>query len=84
VKKVSFCLFLLISNLFFFFFFEVICPKQDSPFCSQALFQDKCWLYPVVRASCPYMCQLCKKDDQFLNSTTTKSMIIKPTTNIQP
>ena len=48
-----------------------MCPKQDSPFCSQTLFQDKCWLYPVVRASCPYMCQLCSKDNQ--NSTLSSS-----------
>ncbi|RNA44826.1 cysteine-rich venom latisemin-like isoform X2 [Brachionus plicatilis] len=40
---------------------NVICPKEDSPFCSQAMFEDKCWLYPVVRATCPYMCSICAK-----------------------
>ncbi|CAF0900276.1 unnamed protein product [Brachionus calyciflorus] len=51
---------------------NVVCPKEDSPFCAQAMFEDKCWLYPVVRATCPYMCSLCTKNTariSFVNST---------------
>ena len=58
-----------------------MCPKQDSPFCSQALFQDKCWLYPVVRASCPYMCKLCSKDDLFSNSSSNSAINTKPSSS---
>ena len=49
----------------------MVCPKDDSPFCSQALFEDKCWLYPVVRATCPYMCSLCTKFTDQQNGTVT-------------
>jgi len=56
-----------ILKIFFYFFkFLVICPKDDSKVCSKALFEHKCWLYPVIRATCPYMCRLCKNDNETL------------------
>jgi hypothetical protein len=59
---------------------NVICPKEDSPFCSQSLFEDKCWLYPVVRATCPYMCSLCTK----YNENSNMTMPIYSNNNLKP
>jgi hypothetical protein len=47
---------------------NVVCPPNDSNLCSVELFKNKCWLYPVVRATCPYMCSLCSKYSNELDS----------------
>ncbi len=39
------------------------------------MFEHKCWLYPVIRATCPYMCSLCKNDNETftINELSQKS-----------
>ena len=39
------------------------------------MFEHKCWLYPVIRATCPYMCSLCKNDNKTftINELSQKS-----------
>jgi hypothetical protein len=63
------------KKIIYFFFKTVICPKEDSQFCSKAMFEHKCWLYPVIRATCPYMCSLCKNDNKTftINELSQKS-----------
>ncbi len=58
------------------FLILVVCPKEDSPLCDREEFEAKCWLYPVVRATCPYMCSLCSRNNsatsKFVNSNISK------------